>query len=177
MGNQQQLWQFALKFYSERAVSTQLLKLQNDAQMSVNQLIYAVWLASVSYRLLSLPDENEQVAVWRSQVVIPLRTLRFELRASKDSFSQQGGAVEASYQQLLAAELAAERAELDLLAADIDSYAKPHQGGEPIEELVRQNLVYCWQGRGEGIKEPDLAYQNLAVLDHLIELSISFLNS
>ncbi len=143
MTKSSELWQFANDFYATGKVAKQLLALQNDYQLNVNQLIYAVWLSTFDYKLERLPAADENAASWRSNICIPLRTLRFELRRTKAQMTEQLDAVEACYQQMLAAELAAERVELDLLASQIENYAQANNANLAVDQLILKNIQCC----------------------------------
>jgi uncharacterized protein (TIGR02444 family) len=170
MTKQSDLWQFANGFYAAPDAATQLLALQNDHQMNVNHLIYALWLSTIDYQLVSLPNVDEGAGAWRSEICLPLRTLRFALRRSKAEMTQKLDAVEACYQQMLAAELAAERVELDMLATDIEKYAQLNIEKYSVDKLIKINVIACCS---------DEAYLAQAIamkeaLDQYIQLAIKY---
>lgn len=109
MNEDNEFWNYAIKVYSDPEIASVCQALQNRFQLSVNCLLFALWLADQSRVLPVDFDETESVG-WRLQVLEPLRRLRYQLRRTKRSAEE-----EYCYQQMKAAELSAEKVEIGLL--------------------------------------------------------------
>jgi uncharacterized protein (TIGR02444 family) len=75
-------WEFSLGFYDRPGVAEACLQLQDQAGVDVNVLLYALFLAT-GLREIDRTDAARIDAcakTWREQVVIPLRTLRRQLK-------------------------------------------------------------------------------------------------
>lgn len=107
------LWSFALSLYGRPAVAEACLHWQDQRQAKVNLLLWLMWLG---HRQLAVGESELQraetiIEKWNEQVTQPLRELRRQLKqaAADDS------AVGVVREQIKAAELAAERYELQQL--------------------------------------------------------------
>src|SRR5262249_11582194 len=99
-------WRFSLKFYSRAGVQEVLLEAQDRCGADVNMLLFALWQAGNGHEVWSneFAALNAATADWRSEVMLPLRTLR--------RFIQHRNGVEFDcYEQAKALELACERAQ------------------------------------------------------------------
>ena len=76
------LWDFSLKTYALEEVAPLCIRLQDEYNLDVNQLLYAAWLAqSGSGLTLEHLSALEAVVVdWRANVIRPLRSLRRNLK-------------------------------------------------------------------------------------------------
>jgi uncharacterized protein (TIGR02444 family) len=75
-------WDFSVRFYARPRVAAACLELQDGAGVDVNVLFYLLFLAQHS-RQLDRGDVariDAAVKTWREHVVLPLRTLRRELK-------------------------------------------------------------------------------------------------
>jgi uncharacterized protein (TIGR02444 family) len=81
--NASPLWRFSLGFYRMPGVAEACIRLQDEAGVDVNLLLYLLWLATSGRRVSG--DEVEaverKIARWREQVVKPLRALRRAIKA------------------------------------------------------------------------------------------------
>ncbi|WP_296063000.1 TIGR02444 family protein [uncultured Amphritea sp.] len=102
-------WNYSVEIYSTPEMAELCLLLQNRYQLSVNYLLFALWLAGQG-RVLPATLDDSHVREWRLKTLEPLRLLRYQLRQSKRSLTE-----DACYQQLKKAELTAERVESGLL--------------------------------------------------------------
>jgi uncharacterized protein (TIGR02444 family) len=71
-------WRFSLRFYARPQVSAACLKLQDEAGVDVNLLLFLLFLAE-HQRQVNLSDVarfDDTIRSWRESVVKPLRTLR-----------------------------------------------------------------------------------------------------
>ncbi|WP_417227095.1 TIGR02444 family protein [Amphritea sp.] len=102
-------WNYAVQIYSVPDVAALCLTLQNRYQLSVNYLLFGLWLAHEG-RYLPADLSDQKVCQWRKTMLEPLRQLRFTLRETK-----QSGEEYCCYEALKQAELAAEKVEIGLL--------------------------------------------------------------
>lgn len=118
------LWAWACDAYARPGVKQACLTLQDEAGLDVDVMLWIAWLASAGRRPAdgALADALAISAEHQDRAVKPLRAAR---RASD-------GAQKA---KILEAELAAERAELDALAALADAPAP--EGARLADTLAR----------------------------------------
>ncbi|WP_198971305.1 TIGR02444 family protein [Xylophilus sp. ASV27] len=109
-------WRHICGLYADPALAAELLRRQDQQGLDVVLHLFALWAAQQGRPLdaAALAQADAHVARWRQEVIAPLRRLR---RAMKAMDEAQAGAGAATRRQLQAAELAAERAELELLCA------------------------------------------------------------
>lgn len=103
------LWHYALALYSRPGVEQCCLQLQDQGAV-VNRLLFACWLASQGIRL----DQGrlqQSASPWSSDVIGPLRAVRFRVRERLADLPEAN----VCYRALRQAELAAEQLELMLL--------------------------------------------------------------
>jgi uncharacterized protein (TIGR02444 family) len=75
-------WRFSLGFYRQPGVADACIALQDGCGVDVNVLLFFLWLA-MARRRVSLVIAREvcaTVASWRDDVVVPLRTVRRNLK-------------------------------------------------------------------------------------------------
>ncbi|KMK68498.1 TIGR02444 family protein [Puniceibacterium sp. IMCC21224] len=110
------LWTFAIETYGQDGISADCLRVQDTLDIDVPLLLWAAW-AAVSGHVVDAATLNAADALaspWRDQVVRPLRAVRRQLK--------QGPApapcpvTEALRDKVKAAELSAEKIQLDTLA-------------------------------------------------------------
>lgn len=111
MSDNNVFWNYAVTIYSTPDVAELCLKLQNRYQLSVNYLLFSLWLAHEG-RCLPLDLDDQHVRQWRVTMLEPLRQLRFLLRQKKQSEDEF-----VCYDALKKSELAAEKVEIGLLYA------------------------------------------------------------
>ncbi|RTE64436.1 TIGR02444 family protein [Amphritea opalescens] len=128
-------WHFAVQIYSTPEVADLCLTLQNRYQLSVNDLLFGLWLAREGKQLPPQLDD-QQVQQWRSRTLEPLRKLRYDLRQSKQSEDQQ-----CCYEAMKQAELSAEKVEIGLLY-DLRDLCPDAAGADvkPLNQLSYLNL-------------------------------------
>ena len=108
------LWTFSVQVYDRPGVKEACLALQDEAGADVNLLMFFCWLAQSGRGRLTRAEVQKAmaiVAVWRVQVLTPLRRVRRRLKAG--GRSDEAGLRE----KLLAVELAAEKIEQTRLHA------------------------------------------------------------
>ncbi|MFP6846288.1 MAG: TIGR02444 family protein [Thalassolituus sp.] len=105
------LWQYALTVYAKPGIAQHLLLGQDQLGLDVLWCLTALWLAEQKQRLT--PALMQQVAYdeWRSNMIIPLRELRYRCDKTRDAALRKA---------LLAAELAAEKRGIALLYAGLE---------------------------------------------------------
>ncbi|WP_216366781.1 TIGR02444 family protein [Halovulum dunhuangense] len=142
------LWDFALRVYGRPNVSAACLRLQERCGADVPMLLFAAWLGAGGRMLAQdrMAAFDARIAPWRDEVVRPLRAVRQRMKTGPAPAPD--AATEALRTKVKAAELGAERIELDLLETlamqDMDSLpraadavarnletALAHYGGRP----------------------------------------------
>lgn len=124
------LWRYAVGLYSQPECAELCLQLQDEYGLSINRLLFALWLADQQrgYPAEALLQEADQ---WQREQLKPLRELRYSLRGQTESNNE-----ERCYELLKQAELAAEKVELERLQqCMIDC---PETG--LMEELALENI-------------------------------------
>jgi uncharacterized protein (TIGR02444 family) len=111
------LWEWAVNAYAADGVQAACLDLQESADQDVPLLLWAVWCARTGR---PLDTETLEAAVdltraWREQAIAPLRAVRQRLKLRHPDLDD--AAREAVRARVKAAELAAEQALLEGLAA------------------------------------------------------------
>ena len=108
-------WRFSLRFYALPGVASACIDLQDRHGVDVNVLLFLLFLAEEG-RAVS-PEEvariDAAVRVWRDGVVVPLRTVRRNLRASIGEMARD--AAEALRTNVKRVELEAERIQQETL--------------------------------------------------------------
>lgn len=103
------LWRYALKVYSHPAVAQACLAAQ-DQGLHVNTLLLCGWLATKG-EYFQPESYSSALTLWRDPVLIPLRRLRYQVRAMRKTSLE----LECCYQHLKQSELAAEQVDIALL--------------------------------------------------------------
>ena len=104
------LWHYANAVYAREGVARACLRAQDELGADVNLLLYAAWCAQLG-QSLSAADfaaAEQRCNVWRDTVVRPLRAQRRRWRGAVERASE--------YSAIKQLELAAERAQLEMLA-------------------------------------------------------------
>ena len=110
----QSLWEFCLSIYAQPAIEQICLHLQDQGGANVNILLWLCWLADRGIQVdqQQLNIGMEKIANWHGGVVTPLRQLR---RGMKQDYTSHHQGVDHARETIKAAELAAEKVELDWL--------------------------------------------------------------
>lgn len=69
-------WRFSLAFYEVERVQEICLRLQDEAGLDVNRLLFACWLGALGRRAVAEHPLWQRVAVWQQDIIQPLRQLR-----------------------------------------------------------------------------------------------------
>jgi uncharacterized protein (TIGR02444 family) len=132
-------WRFSLDFYARPGVAEACLALQDRCGADINLLLFLLWMA-LSRRSFS-PEAvrafDKRIGDWRKTVVIPLRTLRRNLK--QGSALVAPAEAEAFRAQVKALELEAERSQQEAMAALAASAADGM--AESIDAAARQNIA------------------------------------
>ena len=124
------LWRYAVGLYRQPGCAALCLQLQNDFGASVNRLIFALWLAQ-SQRTLPAAAAMLEADQWQQTFLIPLRSLRYQLRESVTNDTEA-----ACYEVFKQAELEAEKVELRRLQQLFDySPEAPHSETQRLDNL------------------------------------------
>jgi uncharacterized protein (TIGR02444 family) len=109
-------WNGIAALYADPAVARELLRRQDEEGLDVTLQLFAHWAAAqgVALDAGALADADAFVAEWRAQVVAPLRALRRAMKTMQVPGADRSR-VETVRSQVQAAELAAERAQVQLL--------------------------------------------------------------
>ncbi|WP_432471284.1 TIGR02444 family protein [Amphritea sp. HPY] len=144
MSDDNRLWDFALKIYSDPEVAATCLRLQDDFGLSVNRLLFAIWLAREKRLLGGQLLDDRQLSEWHDSVLLPLRQLRYRVREQRQQQSLDKQGFNNCYQQFKQAELEAERVELNRLYQLADDCCASERD---LSDLARSNLRACLQHR------------------------------
>jgi uncharacterized protein (TIGR02444 family) len=81
-------WRFSLAFYARPGVADACLRLQDEAQVDINVMLYLLFLAQCGRTLTctEVARIDQGVAQWRTQVVSALRTIRRRLKTPLGAF-------------------------------------------------------------------------------------------
>lgn len=106
-------WNGIVALYADPALERMLLRRQDEEGLDVVLYLFARWAAAQGHALddTALAQAEALVASWRVQVIAPLRTLRRSMKAMADGSAPR----EAVRDKVKAAELAAERAQVQML--------------------------------------------------------------
>lgn len=109
-------WEFSLAVYGKPGVAEACLRLQDNAGLDVNLLLYCGWIATVRETPMTEAEMRNVVMLtreWREQVVSPLREIRRGLKSGADGIP--ANAVESFRSDVKRLELASERLQQDML--------------------------------------------------------------
>ena len=111
-------WDYSLAVYRRPGVSEACLRLQDDAGVDVNLLLYVCWLATVRDAALDEAGVRDAIALtegWRDRVVRPLRDVRRWMKGGAEGMPAES--VEALRSEVKKIELKSERLQQDMLFA------------------------------------------------------------
>jgi uncharacterized protein (TIGR02444 family) len=109
-------WNAITAMYADPEVARDLLRRQDEEGLDVTLHLFALWAGTQGAPLdaAALREAEAVVAAWRAQVVQPLRALRRAMKAMRETVPAAHG-IDAVRSQVQAAELAAERAQVEML--------------------------------------------------------------
>jgi uncharacterized protein (TIGR02444 family) len=110
------LWDYASQLYGRPGVQTACLTAQDALGVDVNLLLFASWCArdGVSLSPTDIAAAEDYCRAWREAIVLPIRAQR---RRWAESATGSDGPYSKEYVAIKALELAAERQQLEFLAA------------------------------------------------------------
>lgn len=163
------LWDFALDFYAQPKVSEVLLVLQDEQGCRINQLLFALWLASINCRITRLDSASEH---WAASITSPLRELRRDVKVQMQASEQLKSQLRNCYKKLLSAELAAEQVELAHLHCQYLTSSEPVFANIHYAQLVVVNLEFCKadSSRLHSVNESDKHWKELA--EHAVQFLV-----
>ena len=137
------------------------LRWQNRYDADVNMLLFAHWQATKNIRLSTLDIENlvEKVALWRAEILLPLRSARkgladFRSAATGKEYAQVSQ-LNHMYQEILQQELEAEFVQQRMMAESPLKNSQISDGS--ILALTKHNLAAYLSVQGlpvQGTKQP-----------------------
>lgn len=142
MSEDNALWNFVLKIYSDRQVASTCLQLQDNFGLNINRILFALWLAESGRKLVPEALDDLALCQWTEQVTEPLRRYRYEVRTSYPQ--PREALVDDFYQQLKNAELAAEKSELALLFKRAALCPKSLQASVLLRQHNLQQYLYFY---------------------------------
>src|ERR1700751_4130726 len=125
------LWQFAVSFYSHREVSSACLVLQERLGVDVNVLLFVIFAhisRGFTLDMEQLARVDELVRAWRTEVVQVLRQIRKRLKPGPLCSTSPGR--EEFRNRIKQDELKAEQIELAILAGWLER--QPHRSTEHL---------------------------------------------
>lgn len=106
MNLENELWHFALDFYSKSEVEHCCLSLQDQYGLSINRIIFSCWCGVQGVEVAG--PQFQKATLWQKEITHPLRALRYKVRKQKEDYPD-------CYAKLRQAELACEQVELFML--------------------------------------------------------------
>jgi uncharacterized protein (TIGR02444 family) len=132
-------WRFSLGFYRQPGVADACIALQDDNGVDVNVLMFFLWFATQQKEITTDQARAvwEQAALWRDNVVAPLRGVRRKLKEGVPLVARD--TAEFFRTRIKAVELESERLEQEALFAmipSIETVAAPS-----VEVPARANVL------------------------------------
>ncbi len=147
------LWHFAVQAYARPGVAASCLQLQDAHGLDVDVLLACTWLASLGVALDREGLERLLGAAAPPHArVLELRSLRRALGSDREHDPRW----QATYEHLLAAELAAERVELDSIEAALSPLLAAATATLEPAELALANLRRYAARHGPASCDPPL---------------------
>lgn len=158
-------WAFAVDIYSRPGVRQVCLALQDRRGADVVAMLVLLHGAARGHpapSLEALEAALAAVAPWRRAAVLPLRAIRRDLKGAMfpDDIATGSGAAEGVRQVVAAAELAAERVELDYLARHLGQDGPGAQAPDRASAMA----VLARYGHAAGLAFDPADLQDLAIL-------------
>jgi uncharacterized protein (TIGR02444 family) len=136
-------WSFALDTYARPGVSDACLLLQDRAGVDVNVLLLVLYAATrrgIALSRSELQDMDNAVALWRQEVIHPLRGTRRRLKTGPGPAPNE--VTEALRGRIKQAELQAEQIEQAALAQWLEVHARAANGAVVIADALRDVVAY-----------------------------------
>ncbi len=134
------LWDFSLALYAQPGVADACLRLQDEAGINVNLLLWCVWLECKGIALDSagLQDAERRIRGWDYHYVVPLRHLRRRLKAE---FGSEDESILQLRKQIQQAELAAEQQVQKQLQALTRQWMEQDLAIEPVPTVAQAGSI------------------------------------
>ena len=135
-------WEFSIRVYAEPGIAETCLALQERHGADINVVLYCLWVAQHGFGRLTrthLRELLDQVATWRDDVIVPLRTMRNRLKGGMGSIPADHSEIVRS--TVKRAELDAEHAEQLFLASLISERRNPDTQPEAAAMDAVENLA------------------------------------
>jgi uncharacterized protein (TIGR02444 family) len=149
-------WRFSLRFYRQPEVADACIRLQEEAGVDVNLLLFLLWHAS-GKRALSAAEVAElerQIGPWREMTVVPLRTVRRALKSPPALVAP--ATAELFRTRIKAVELEAERLQQEAMYELARAAPRGREAPSPAE-AARANVAAYQAMRGAAFPEPAIA--------------------
>jgi uncharacterized protein (TIGR02444 family) len=132
-------WRFSLGFYRQPRVGEACIRLQDEAGVDVNILLYLLWHAALERRLSRAEVEGieQRIAPWREQVVKPLRAIRRAIKTPPPAI--EAGTAEVYRTKIKAIELEAERLQQEAMY-DLAEASRFGEAAPSPEEAAHANI-------------------------------------
>ena len=143
MPEENPFWDFSVKLYGREGVPPACLRLQDRCNADVNILMYCCWVArECAWRFddQAIGLVFESVQAWKESVVVPLRTIRRDLKTAKHPGIDRA-AQERLRKEIKRIELRSERLQQDALFA-LPLPAQPEVAGDRHEAAMENVLLY-----------------------------------
>jgi len=134
-------WTWSLEHYQQKAVSSTLLKLQDNAGLNVNLLLWCLWCATAYEEIpeLVLRKAHDLTSRWSADLAINLRQVRRALKAPPKQANAEKTKILRDV--VKKAELSAEEIEQLMLENLAGENLQPISAGEGRQQRARRNLA------------------------------------
>jgi uncharacterized protein (TIGR02444 family) len=124
-------WTFIIKLYGSHDVQQACLLLQDSFGVDVSFLLTLLWYArdGVEFESDDVEALDRTVASWRSDVVMPLRNMRREIKPA----AEHDRVVADFRNQIKSIEIQAEQIEIAMLVQAVDRRKRPGASGAPMQ--------------------------------------------
>jgi uncharacterized protein (TIGR02444 family) len=135
-------WRFSLAFYRQPGVADACIRLQEEAGVDVNLLLFLLWHATLRRAVSGAEVEalERRIAPWRETVVVALRGVRRALKSPPALVAP--ATAELFRTRIKAIELEAERLQQEALY-ELARVSPLGRETGPMEEAARTNIASC----------------------------------
>jgi uncharacterized protein (TIGR02444 family) len=147
-------WDFSLAVYRMPSVAEARLRLQDEAGVDVNLLLYFCWVATVRDKALDDSEIRKAVEAtdaWRDRVVRPLREIRRSMKGGVPGMAPESA--EALRSEVKRIELQGERLQQDLLFRMAGPATQPF-GGPVARRCADENIARYLKLMGVSLAAP-----------------------
>lgn len=143
MASENPFWDFSLVVYGMPGVADACLRLQDEAGLDVNLVLFACWVAGAREAPLTDAEMGGVIDLtrdWRERVVVPLRQIRRALKGGSDGLPRD--AVESFRNEIKSIELASEQRQQDMLFAFAETLGTAGSAPPPAERAAQNIALY-----------------------------------